>query len=322
MSIWWVNLGQRFAAQRNASALWCPNKTVRKDGRLTEPAWHWSCIVDIEPGELVVLCKNGFIEGIAAAKQKAVADQQPPDGFPLGGRWHDRGWLLPVVFLELGAKRKRDDLTSGLFRAKNKRRPLLNDPETGKGRGTQIYMTRLADGDGVELLDRIIAILDVERPQWSHEATAHVTVRRPAGSKRRMPPITTREAIIQSRVGQGQFRQDLFTLWQARCCATKLDIDRLLVASHIQPWSSSSDAERLDPYNGLLLSAAYDAAFDRGLITLEDDGTWTRVANLTDEQWDQAGLGRLSDHRVLGLSDEHKRYLARHRERSRDLHRD
>jgi predicted restriction endonuclease len=45
---------------------------------------------------------------------------------------------------------------------------------------------------------------------------------------------------------------------------------RLLNASHIVPWSKDK-ANRLNPSNGLCLSAIHDKAFDRGLITLTDD---------------------------------------------------
>lgn len=45
---------------------------------------------------------------------------------------------------------------------------------------------------------------------------------------------------------------------------------RLLVASHIVPWSKDK-ANRLNPSNGLCLSAIHDRAFDKGLITISDD---------------------------------------------------
>ena len=47
---------------------------------------------------------------------------------------------------------------------------------------------------------------------------------------------------------------------------------RLLIASHIVPWSSDK-ANRLNPSNGLCLSAIHDRAFDKGLICLADDFT-------------------------------------------------
>ena len=53
-------------------------------------------------------------------------------------------------------------------------------------------------------------------------------------------------------------------LWGGRCAVTGLDLPLLLRASHIKPWRDSDNRERLDPYNGLLLSPSYDAAFDWG----------------------------------------------------------
>ena len=43
----------------------------------------------------------------------------------------------------------------------------------------------------------------------------------------------------------------------------------LLIASHIKPWGKFPD-DRLNPRNGLCLSTLHDAAFDDGLITLDE----------------------------------------------------
>ena len=53
----------------------------------------------------------------------------------------------------------------------------------------------------------------------------------------------------------------------ARCCITGLSDSRLLVASHIVPWAVDTE-NRLNPRNGLSLSALHDRAFDQGLITI------------------------------------------------------
>ena len=58
-----------------------------------------------------------------------------------------------------------------------------------------------------------------------------------------------------------------------RCPFTGISDISLLVHSHIKPWSVSTDDERLDGYNGLLLEYGYDMLFDRGWITFENDGT-------------------------------------------------
>lgn len=85
-------------------------------------------------------------------------------------------------------------------------------------------------------------------------------------------PETERKAIIQSRVGQGVFRKSLFEKYHGRCIITGINHPKLLVASHIKPWSVSSNKERLSVDNGLLLSATYDRLFDSGLITFNRQG--------------------------------------------------
>jgi hypothetical protein len=85
-------------------------------------------------------------------------------------------------------------------------------------------------------------------------------------------PETERTAIVQSRVGQGQFRKQLMDKYHGSCVITGINHPKLLVASHIKPWAASSNMERLQVDNGLLLSASYDRLFDSGLITFDKTG--------------------------------------------------
>lgn len=81
---------------------------------------------------------------------------------------------------------------------------------------------------------------------------------------------TEKQAIITGRVGQASFRSKLERLWQGKCSVTGATL--LLNASHIKPWAVATDKERLDPFNGFLLSPVYDKAFDQGLISFGDGG--------------------------------------------------
>lgn len=80
---------------------------------------------------------------------------------------------------------------------------------------------------------------------------------------------TETQATIKVRRGQQFFRQAVLTAYNVRCCISGINVPRLLVASHIKPWGKFP-AERLNPRNGLCLSTLHDAAFDAGLITLDD----------------------------------------------------
>lgn len=79
---------------------------------------------------------------------------------------------------------------------------------------------------------------------------------------------TDRKAEVRVRLGQNYFRQAVLGNFNGRCGVTGLPVAKLLRASHIIPWNVDVE-RRLDPTNGLALSALHDAAFDQGLITFD-----------------------------------------------------
>jgi putative restriction endonuclease len=123
---------------------------------------------------------------------------------------------------------------------------------------------------------------------------------------------TEREATVRQRIGQNLFREGLLALWGGRCAITGLDTPELLRASHAKPWADSSDIERLDVFNGLLLAAHWDAAFDSGLITISTSGHVVPSAALSDATIDVLNL---SDDLCIRLQSQHEPYLVWHRER-------
>jgi len=80
---------------------------------------------------------------------------------------------------------------------------------------------------------------------------------------------TEGKATVRVRRGQQFFRQAILRAYGVRCCITGIPVPGLLVASHIKPWRDFPN-ERLNPRNGLCLSSLHDAAFDAGLITLDE----------------------------------------------------
>jgi len=80
----------------------------------------------------------------------------------------------------------------------------------------------------------------------------------------------TRKVVTEQCIKQNFFRRAVLSSYSGRCCMSGVSEARLLVASHIVPWSKDKH-NRLNPSNGLCLSAIHDRAFDKGLITLTDD---------------------------------------------------
>lgn len=127
------------------------------------------------------------------------------------------------------------------------------------------------------------------------------------------PKLTTteKEQIIKARVGQGLFRDALVNHWKGRCCVTGCSIGPVLRASHIKPWRNSTNPERLDKFNGLLLTANIDALFDRGFISFGDNGQILRSPEISAEALASLGCDPASKVKVAAR---HAPYLAHHRD--------
>lgn len=123
---------------------------------------------------------------------------------------------------------------------------------------------------------------------------------------------TERDATVRQRVGQDLFRQGLLALWHGRCALTGLAVPGLLRASHAKPWRDATDAERLDVYNGLLLAAHLDAAFDVGLISFTANGELLVSPSLGISEQGVLGLDRAWA--TIKLRPQHQPYLEFHRE--------
>ena len=126
-----------------------------------------------------------------------------------------------------------------------------------------------------------------------------------------LPRATEAERLVVQRVGQEIFRESLMAYCGARCPLTGITDTALLRSSHIKPWRDcATDAERLDPFNGLLLSALWDAAFDAGLLTFEDTGEAVLSTSLS-----QSAANSLGAPAPVRLTDRHRAYLSWHRQR-------
>ena len=130
-----------------------------------------------------------------------------------------------------------------------------------------------------------------------------------------------RTTVIRQRVNQTVFRSMVLSNYEKRCAITGIDIPELLVAGHIIPWAESTPQQKLNPENGICLSALYDKAFDKGLITISPDDYSISLspalrAYETQEYYDRF-FGSI-ERKIIILPIEHKPdrdFLAYHRER-------
>jgi hypothetical protein len=121
---------------------------------------------------------------------------------------------------------------------------------------------------------------------------------------------TEKQSVSLSRIGQGKYRVDLLDIWGS-CAITNVNVPEILKASHIKPWKDSNDFERLDPYNGLILTPTLDSLFDRGFISFENNG---RILVSKEVETYSKQLNISSEMRLRKHFDSNNQYLEYHRD--------
>lgn len=122
---------------------------------------------------------------------------------------------------------------------------------------------------------------------------------------------TKEKEIGYARIGQGKYRELLLEECPF-CPFTKINDERLLIASHIKPWVVSNDEEKIDPKNGYILSPMYDKLFDRGFITFTADRKVWISDWLSPQNQKRIGITNGMFLQALPMDDVRMRYLDFH----------
>lgn len=131
---------------------------------------------------------------------------------------------------------------------------------------SQQLMDQLVSGDGISELST-----SAEEPDITLSTEAE----------------TSAAVTVKVRKGQAFFRKSVLASYDNTCCMSGLRVRRLLVASHIKPWSADI-SNRLNPRNGLCLSALHDRAYDLGFLTVRPDYVIVVSQALKDDTSDLA----------------------------------
>ncbi|HHH18965.1 MAG TPA: HNH endonuclease [Campylobacterales bacterium] len=117
--------------------------------------------------------------------------------------------------------------------------------------------------------------------------------------------------LSKARVGQGKYREELLSLCPF-CPITMVSDDRLLIASHIKPWAKSNEVEKVDPYNGFMLTPTFDYLFDRGFMSFTDDKRTILSPFLSKMTYSKLGI---SDNKLISMLpiEGREKYLEYHR---------
>jgi hypothetical protein len=266
----------------------------------------------VRPGDTVFSYANGRIGAIGQVIEAASASPKPTEFGNVGDYWANEGWLVGVYFTAAPQHLAPKDHFAAIAPLLPAKYSPINKRD---GDGNQkCYLAGISDALGLLLLALLgveatasftstlyvnDAENDVEVLDDIHQIEGDATI-----------PETQRLQLAKARIGQGLFRKRVM-LVDPHCRVTGVEDSRLLIASHIKPWRDASNAERINGYNGIMLSPHVDALFDERLISFEDDGRMLVHPSLRQDVLDRWSIRR--DTRVERFRSEQSRFLEHHR---------
>jgi hypothetical protein len=278
---------------------------------------------EVAPGDIVFSFCDTRIAALGIISGYCRESPKPEEFGNAGTNWSQIGWRVGVRWQRLtNAIRPKDHI--GQLRADlaNKYAPL-----TPEGNGLQsVYLTavspamastlfsligpeatRVADvGHEVRRIERDSPAPEQDIDEWERreevEVLTNVALRE-----------TEKWAIVLARRGQGQFRDNVRAIEHA-CRVTKVERMEHLIASHVRPWRDSSNEQRLDGENGLLLTPTMDHLFDKGFISFEESGQLIVSPVADSVSLKRMGIDRERRINVGAFSEGQRRYLDFHRD--------
>jgi hypothetical protein len=315
---WWVNQNQTFRQEMEGGYLWSPKRN--KNGH-RNPFYEF--MREAAPGDIVFSFFDTRIAALGIVSGYCRESPKPEEFGNAGANWSQIGWRVGVRWQRLSNSIRPKDHIARL-------RPDLSSkyaPLTPQGNGLQsVYLTEISGGLAAALFSLIGAeanqvadvghqVREIERDSPAPERDIEEWERRieAAIDSDATIPRTERSALVQARRGQGLFRDNVRSIEHA-CRITRVARMEHLIASHIQPWRDSTNEQRLDGENGLLLTPTVDHLFDKGFISFENTGQLI-VSPVADPlSLKRMGIDRDARVNVGTFSHGQRQYLEFHRE--------
>lgn len=292
MSAFFVTLGQTFKHATENSYLWSP-KTKSNGATNT----FYENMQLIHPGDLVFAYSDAKIKAIGIASSFAEESEKPKS---YEKKWSSLGWKVYVDFIEIKEPFRLIESVEEFKHLLPTSSESPINPNTGRGYEGR-YLAQIDESFSNYLLER--------------SGLSEITSKRRDSSETssKKYKITQKEATVLQRIGQQIFRRELMNRHGGRCQLTGVNIPELLIASHIKPWASSNNEERLDVNNGLLLVRDVDALFDKGLLSFSDSGDVIFIKEGVEDYFNTKNLPKT----IIDIPEESKKYLDFHREKFR-----
>jgi len=271
-----VMQGQTYQEEKELGMIW--SREQASDGSLPH---SWLRVIEVNEGDRIFHYVKGDIIAISVAKTGCEIAPRP-SGEPNG----DSGYLVELDYHELEVPvnvRSKFDAILPLL-------PIKYSPFQADANGNQGYLYPCNEELTIKLLE-IISDLNIYQIDEEQLELAISTVSQTERNTF-IPMLAETETEVKTkiRLGQQKFRQGLLPLWDQKCALCEIELPELLRASYSKPWKDSTDFERVDPYNGVLLCCNHNALYENGFIAFDGQGRLHISPQIPEEDYEKYGI--------------------------------
>jgi len=297
---WWVSQNATFEEEATGGFMWSPK--TNSDGKANR-SYHNMTL--IKRGDIIFSYAGTIIRAIGVATTSAYESTKPQSFGSKGSNWLNAGWRVDVDYSRLETSVKPRDFMDEI----GPLLPGLHSPLRPDGVGNQAYLFEISSEMATLLMDLVHAPeLKLEVATLS-DLTFNEEEQLVIGD--RTLEETVKATLVQARRGQGLFRKRVHLI-EVGCRVTQVTAEKLLVASHIKPWKTSTNEERMSGNNGLFLSPHIDALFDKGYITFGPTGK-IEVSPLLDS--DVLARWKIDPKQNVGKFNSEQKYFLEYHEK-------
>ena len=279
-----VMQGETYKEEKKLGILWSPQKD--KSGAVPP---SYKRMQQIKKGDRIFHYVRGAIAAISVAKENCREDSDMK-GADLPQHATRKGYAVKTDYYELETalyiNEHIEQLASYL--------PVKYSAFQADGSGNPGYLYPCNEELMIKLLE--IIVLQNVHPAAEEQLELAIEVIRRTEHNPLINLIAETELAARLKMQQGkeQHRHNMLPLWEGRCalCGTGLNV--LLNASSSKPWKDSTDQERINPFNGVLLCRNHDAMYQHGLIAFDGKGRVHISKQISEEDYDVNGLASLN----------------------------
>jgi len=271
-----VMQGQTYQEEKELGMIW--SREQASDGSLPH---SWLRVMEVNEGDRIFHYVKGDIVAISVAKTGCEIAPRPssePND--------DSGYLVELDYHELEVPvniRAKFDAILPLL-------PIKYSPFQADANGNQGYLYPCNEELTIKLLELISDSNIYQIDEEQLELAIGTVLQTERNTFIPMLAETETEVKTKIRLGRKKFRQGLLPLWDKKCALCEIELPELLRASYSKPWKDSTDVERVDSYNGVLLCCNHNALYETGFIAFDGQGRLHISSQIPEEDYGKYGI--------------------------------